>query len=186
MFKDEAFDVLWRGNKLFFPCVIRTVCMAKRITPYISEHNKHDIKHNLVLRRLRWRTAHDLFHHVTVCLPKVKMQKQCVKNLNTPRDSVPCKTACGSNKWSFLDDLISLSLRCGGILALASLQRRFSSLRFVVHLCTALLRACHSISVSLRCRLWLGQGNALVLFFVSVSVVLLIIVLMLYLITARL
>lgn len=54
-----------------------------------------------------------------------KMQKQWGKS--TPYDSAAWRTTFSSNKLLFLYDFISLSRRCGWILAHNSLKRGFSS-----------------------------------------------------------
>ncbi len=65
---------------------------------------------------------------------------------------------------------MSLSHRCGGILAHSSLQNCFNSATLEgFEAWNDCLRSCHSISIRFKSGLWLGHSKTLILFFLSHS-----------------
>ncbi len=65
---------------------------------------------------------------------------------------------------------MSLSHRCGGILAHASLQNCFNSATLEgFRAWMYCLRSCHSISIGFKSGLWLGHSKTIILFFLSHS-----------------
>ncbi len=65
---------------------------------------------------------------------------------------------------------MSLSYRCGGILAHSSLQNCFNSATVEgFQAWMDCLRSCHIISIGFKSRHWLGQSKTLILFFLSHS-----------------